>query len=156
MPDVDADAVETAAAVLRSDEPTVLLIGGDATRGTGLTAAARIAEATGTRWYCETFPTRLERGAGIPAVDRIPYFAEAVVAQLEGTKHLILAGAASPVSFFAYPGKPSDLVPEGCSVHVLAGPIGAAAALAALADDVAPGTTAAVAALSALNSLPAR
>ncbi len=148
VPDVDADAVETAAAVLRSDEPTVLLIGGDATRGTGLTAAARIAEATGTRWYCETFPTRLERGAGIPAVDRIPYFAEAVVAQLEGTKHLILAGAASPVSFFAYPGKPSDLVPEGCSVHVLAGPIGAAAALAALADDVAPGTTAAVAALS--------
>jgi acetolactate synthase-1/2/3 large subunit len=148
VPDVDADAVETAAAVLRSGEPTVLLIGGDATRGAGLTAAARIAEAAGTRWYCETFPTRLERGAGIPAVDRIPYFAEAVVAQLEGVKHLILAGAASPVSFFAYPGKPSDLVPEGCSVHVLAGPTGAAAALAALADDIAPGTTAAVAALS--------
>ena len=148
LPDVDADAVESAAAVLRSDEPTVLLIGGDATRGAGLAAGARIAEATGTRWYCETFPTRLERGAGIPAVDRIPYFAEAVVAQLEGTKHLILAGAASPVSFFAYPGKPSDLVPEGCSVHVLAGPTGAAAALAALADDIAPGTTAAVAALS--------
>jgi acetolactate synthase-1/2/3 large subunit len=147
-PDADADAVETVAAVLRSGEPTVLLIGGDATRGAGLTAGARIAEATGTRWYCETFPTRLERGAGIPAVERIPYFAEAVVAQLEGTKHLILAGAASPVSFFAYPGKPSDLVPEGCSVHVLAGPTGAAAALAALADDIAPGTTAAVAALS--------
>ena len=146
--DVDADAVESAAAVLRSDEPTVLLIGGDATRGAGLTAAARIAEATETRWYCETFPTRLERGAGIPAVDRIPYFAEAVMAQLEGTKHLILAGAASPVSFFAYPGKPSDLVPEGCSVHVLAGPTGAAAALAVLADDIAPGTTAPVAALS--------
>jgi acetolactate synthase-1/2/3 large subunit len=148
QPDVDADAVESAAAVLRSGEPTVILIGGDATHGAGLSAGARIAESTGTRWYCETFPTRLERGAGIPAVERIPYFAEAVVAQLEGTKHLILAGAASPVSFFAYPGKPSDLVPEGCSVHVLAGPAGAAAALAALADDIAPGTTAAVAALS--------
>src|ERR1700728_2291384 len=147
-PDVDADAVESVAAVLRSDEPALLLIGGDATRSAGLTAAARIAEATGTRWYCETFPTRLERGAGIPAVDRIPYFAEAVVAQLEGAEHLILAGAASPVSFFAYPGKPSDLVPEGCSVHVLAGPTGAAAALATLADDIAPGTTATVAALS--------
>ena len=145
---VDSDAVETAAAVLRSGEPTVLLIGGDATRGEGLTSSARIAEATGTRWYCETFPTRLERGAGVPAVDRIPYFAEAVVAQLEGTKHLILAGAASPVSFFAYPGKPSDLVPEGCGVHVLSGPQGAAMALAALADEVAPGTTAAVAELS--------
>jgi acetolactate synthase I/II/III large subunit len=113
-----------------------------------LNAGARIAEATGTRWYCETFPTRLERGAGVPAVERIPYFAEAVVAQLEGTKHLILAGAPSPVSFFAYPGKPSDLVPEGCEVHVLAGPQGAADALAALADDLAPGTEAKVAELS--------
>ncbi|MDT5253707.1 MAG: acetolactate synthase large subunit [Mycobacterium sp.] len=146
--EVDTDAVELAASVLRSNEPAVLLIGGDATRGAGLTAAARIAAATGTRWYCEAFPTRLERGAGVPAVDRIPYFAEAVVAQLDGTKHLVLAGAVSPVSFFAYPGKPSDLVPEGCSVHVLAGHTGAAAALAALADEVAPGTAAAVAAPS--------
>jgi acetolactate synthase I/II/III large subunit len=146
--EVDADAVASAAAVLRSGEPTVLLIGGDATRGAGLNAGARIAEATGTRWYCETFPTRLERGAGVPAVERIPYFAEAVVAQLEGTKHLILAGAPSPVSFFAYPGKPSDLVPEGCEVHVLAGPQGAADALAALADDLAPGTEAKLAELS--------
>src|SRR5258708_13012701 len=87
VPDVDADAVETAAAVLRSDEPTALLIGGDATRGVGLPAAARIAEATGTRWYCETFPTRLERGAGIPAVDRIPYFPPALVAPLDAPTH---------------------------------------------------------------------
>ena len=51
----------------------------------------------------------------------------------------MLAGAASPVSFFAYPGKPSDLVPEGCHVHVLAEHAGAAEALTALADEVAPG-----------------
>ncbi|WIM86263.1 acetolactate synthase large subunit [Candidatus Mycobacterium wuenschmannii] len=147
-PDVDSDAVESAVAALRSGQPAVLLIGGDATRGIGLVAGARIAEATGSRWYCETFPARLERGAGVPAVERIPYFAEAVVAQLEGTKHLILAGAPSPVSFFAYPGKPSDLVPEGCQVHVLAGPQGAAAALAAVADEVAPDVEARVAELS--------
>ena len=146
--DVDTDAVELAAKALRANEPTVLLIGGDATRSAGLTAAARIAAATGARCYCETFPTRLERGAGVPAVDRIAYFAEAVVAQLDGAKHLVLAGAASPVSFFAYPGKPSDLVPEGCQVHVLAEHNGAAEALTALADEVAPGTAAAVAAPS--------
>jgi acetolactate synthase-1/2/3 large subunit len=29
--------------------------------------------------------------------------------------------ARSPVSFFAYPGRPSDLVPEGCVVHPVAG-----------------------------------
>jgi acetolactate synthase-1/2/3 large subunit len=146
--DIDVDAVESAAQVLRSGEPSVLLIGGDATTETGLTAAARVAAATGARWYCETFPARLERGAGLPAVDRIAYFAEAVAGQLAGATHLVLAGAASPVSFFAYPDKPSDLVPEGCAVHVLAPHRGAAAALAALAEAVAPQTAAPAAALS--------
>jgi acetolactate synthase-1/2/3 large subunit len=134
--------------VLKSAAPAVILIGGDATRGPGLAAAARIAQATGARLLCETFPTRLERGAGVPAVDRLAYLAEAATAQLAGTEHLILAGARSPVSFFAYPGMPSDLVPAGCAVHMLAGPEGAAAALAALADAVAPGTVAPVAAAS--------
>ncbi|WP_343599061.1 acetolactate synthase large subunit [Mycobacterium sp.] len=145
---VDADAVAAAAAVLRSGEPAVVLVGGDATGAAGLTAAGRIAAATGARLYCETFPTRLTRGAGIPAVDRLAYLAEAVVAQLDGARHLVLAGAASPVSFFAYPGKPSDLVPEGCRVHRMAGPHGAADALAALADAVAAGTVAPLAAPS--------
>ena len=131
--------------VLRSGEPTVLMVGGDATRGLGLSAAARIAEATGARLLCETFPTRLERGAGVPAVERLAYFAEAASAQLDGAKHLVLAGAKSPVSFFAYPGMPSDLVPAGCQVHVLAERGSAADALAALADEVAPGTVAPVA-----------
>ncbi|MBY0387994.1 MAG: acetolactate synthase large subunit [Mycobacterium pseudokansasii] len=134
--------------VLRSGEPVMLLIGGNATRGPGLAAAARIADATGARWLCETFPTRLERGAGVPAVERLAYFAEAAAAQLDGAKHLVLAGAKSPVSFFAYPGMPSDLVPAGCAVHVLADPGGAAEALIALADELAPGTSAPVAAAS--------
>ena len=131
--------------VLRSGEPTVIMVGGDATRVTGLAAATRIAAATGARLLCETFPTRLERGAGIPAVDRLAYFAEAAAAQLDGAKHLVLAGAKSPVSFFAYPNMPSDLVPAGCEVHVLAEYSGAADALVALADELAPDTVAAVA-----------
>jgi len=95
---------------------------------------------------CETFPARLERGAGVPAVERLAYFAEAAEAQLDGAAHLILAGAKSPVSFFAYPGKRSDLVPDGCDVHVLAEYAAAAAALEHLADELAPGSTAGVAA----------
>lgn len=142
---VDQGAVALAAKVLRSGEPAVILVGGDATRARGLQAAARAATASGARWYCETFPARLERGAGLPAVDRLAYFAEAVATQLDGAKHLILAGAASPVSFFAYPGRPSDLVPDGCEVHVLAHPTGAAEALTALAEEMAPGTAAPVA-----------
>lgn len=134
--------------VLRSGEPTVLMVGGDATRGPGLAAASRIAAATGARVLCETFPARLERGAGVAAVERLAYFAEAAAAQLDGAKHLVLAGAKSPVSFFAYPGMPSDLVPAGCEVHVLADHSGAAEALTAVADEVAPGTSATVAAAS--------
>jgi acetolactate synthase-1/2/3 large subunit len=131
--------------VLRSGEPTVLMIGGDATVAAGLAAAARIAGATGARLLCETFPTRLERGAGVPAIERLGYFAEAAAAQLDGAKHLVLAGAKSPVSFFAYPGMPSDLVPDGCEVHVLAEYSGALGALVSLADEVAPGSSAPVA-----------
>jgi acetolactate synthase I/II/III large subunit len=131
--------------VLRSGERTMILVGGDATRAPGLAAAARIAQATGARWLSETFPTRLERGAGVPAVERLAYFGEAAAAQLDGAKHLVLAGAKSPVSFFAYPGKPSDLVPAGCEVHVLAEHTGAADALVTLADELAPGSTAPVA-----------
>src|SRR5579875_184965 len=144
-PVADIDRIAT---VLRSGEPTVVLVGGDATRESGLTAAARIATATGTRWYCETFPTRLQRGAGRPVVERLAYFAEAVTAQLDGAKHLVLAGAKSPVSFFAYPGRPSDLVPKGCEVHHLADGVGAADALIALAEEVAPGIAAPLAAPS--------
>src|SRR6516225_730193 len=84
----------------------------------------------------------------VPDVERLAYFAEAATAQLDGAKHLVLAGAKSPVSFFAYPGMPSDLVPAGCDVHVLAEYSGAADALAALADEIAPGKVAPVAAAS--------
>lgn len=147
-PTVTDEEMQLAANAFRSGEPTVLMIGGDATRGDGLAAAARIAAATGATLLCETFPTRLERGAGVPAVERLAYFAEAAQAQLAGARHLILVGAPSPVSFFAYPGKPSDLVPPGCAAQAVAGPFGATDALIALAEELAPGTGAPVASLS--------
>jgi acetolactate synthase-1/2/3 large subunit len=40
---------------------------------------------------------------------------------LKDVRQLVLVGAKSPVSFFAYPGKPSVLVPEGCQVTKVAG-----------------------------------
>jgi len=49
-------------------------------------------------------------------------------------RHLVLVDAKAPVSFFAYPDKPSDLVPAGCTVHTLAA-----------AGDDAPGAVAALA-----------
>ncbi len=49
----------------------------------------------------------------------------------------MLVDAKAPVSFFAYPEKPSYLVPDGCEVHVLAaGADDAVGALEHLADVV--------------------
>jgi acetolactate synthase-1/2/3 large subunit len=133
-----ADAtVGSIAKVLRSGEPSAILIGGTACRERPLLAASRIAVSTGVKLLCETFPARIERGAGLPAVDRIAYLAEFASMQLDGLKHLVLVDAKAPVSFFAYPDKASYLVPDGCVVHVLADPSeDAAAALDALADAV--------------------
>jgi acetolactate synthase-1/2/3 large subunit len=145
-PRVEPDALREAAQALSSGEPCVLLVGGDATRAAGLAAADRIAAAAGARVLAETFPTRLERGAGIAPVDRLGYVVDVAVRQLAGTHHLVLVGARSPVSFFAYPGKESDLVPAGCRVHALVPKEGAltsgsaTAALEELADLLAPGT----------------
>jgi acetolactate synthase-1/2/3 large subunit len=129
------DVVVGAAKALRSGEPAVLLVGGNAVREQGLVAAGRVANAAGAKLLCETFPARIERGAGIPAVERLGYLAEFTIAQLQGAKHLVLADALAPVSFFAYPGLPGYLVPDGCEVHTLAtGCDDVVGALEALAD----------------------
>jgi acetolactate synthase I/II/III large subunit len=130
-------AVAAAAAALRSGEPAALFVGGSVLRERGLVAASRVATATGAKLLAETFPARLERGAGLPAVDRLGYLAEFAAMQLDGLAHLIVIDSKAPVSFFAYPGKASYLVPEGCEVHVLAaGSDDAVAATEALADAV--------------------
>ena len=132
---VGPDAVAEAAKALRSGEPAVLLVGGRALRRQGLSAAARIAQATGAKLLCETFPARIERGAGLPPVERLGYLAEFTMAQLQGARHLVLADALAPVSFFAYPAVPGYLVPEDCEVHTLAGASDdVAGALEALVD----------------------
>jgi acetolactate synthase I/II/III large subunit len=136
---VRGEEVGEAARALRSGEAAVVLLGGAALRRAGLEAASRIAQATGARLIGETFPARQERGAGLPAVDRLAYLVEMAQAQLAGARHLILAGASAPVSFFAYPGKPSTPVPDDCEIHVLAeGGSDVPGALEALADLVAP------------------
>lgn len=79
----------------------------------------------GSRWQparliCETFTTRLQRGAGRVPVERLPYFGEMVADVLKGLARIVFIGAAPPVSFFAYPGKLSWLSPEGAKLIELA------------------------------------
>lgn len=134
---LDEAKIAELAAILNSDEPAGLFLGGRACRAEALESASRIANHTGARMLAETFPARIERGAGRVPIDRLGYLAEFAAMQLDGLRHLILVDSKSPVSFFAYPGKASDLVPEGCTVHVLSDRDGdAAAALTALAEAV--------------------
>lgn len=121
-PSNDDESIAAIARALRAGGRNALLLGGRALREPALVAAARVAACTGARLLAEVFPTRLERGAGLPPVERIAYFAELASVQLAGLDNLVLVDAKSPVSFFAYPGKQSDLVPGTCAVHVLAGP----------------------------------
>jgi acetolactate synthase-1/2/3 large subunit len=85
-------------------------------------AAGRIAAATGAKVLAERTSARLERGAGLPAVERLAHWPELVGRQLEGLEHLILADAKAPASAFAYPGQQSSLVPAGCEVHEVSAP----------------------------------
>ncbi len=112
--------VQAAAELLREHgADTVVLLGGSATGSAGLHAAARIAEATGARPLVETFPARVARGRGVPAIERLAYLGEQAEQQLAGATRLLLVGTRAPVAFFAYPGRASGLVPSGAQVHVL-------------------------------------
>ncbi len=139
---VEAAQIERAARLLRDGEKTALLLGGRALREPALIAAGRIAATTGCRLLCETFPARLERGAGMPVVERLPYFPEQAIETLAPLRSLILAGATSPVAFFGYPNTPSSLVPDGVEVAALAAPEqDAAGALEALVHELKLGRT---------------
>ena len=115
----DVDVTGAAELLKTHGENAVLLLGGAATTAGALRAAARISAGTGVRALVETFPARLARGRGVPNIERLGYLAEQAEQQLSGATHLILVGARRPVTFFAYPNKPSELVPAGAEVHTL-------------------------------------
>ncbi|WP_312307097.1 acetolactate synthase large subunit [Pulveribacter sp.] len=120
-PAPEADRVQAIAqALAASGRKTAFLLGSRALQGSTLQDLSRIARHTGARLFAEVFPARIERGAGLPPVERIAYLAELASVQLSGLEHLVLVDAKSPVSFFAYPGKKSDLLPAGCRLHTLA------------------------------------
>ncbi|HET8848814.1 MAG TPA: acetolactate synthase large subunit [Marinobacter sp.] len=141
-PLADEATVQATAQAIQAGGKTALLLGGHALREPALLAASRIAAHTGVHLFAETFPTRIERGAGLPAVERIAYLAELASLQLSEFDQLILVDAKAPVSFFAYPGKASYLVPEQCTLHTLSTPEqDAAASLNRLASALGAGNT---------------
>jgi len=137
-------SVRAAAQVLRGGAGVLLLLGNAALTAEAIADAYRIAALTGAKVSAQMFNARIQRGRGRHALPRVPYPVDAALTMLAGTQHGILVGAAPPIGFFAYPGKPSHLLPPGAQVHVLSRPdqdsAGALAALAAElgAEPVAP------------------
>lgn len=130
----DAARIDAAATALKSAKKPAILVNGRALHEAGLDGLARLA-AAGVLVLTDTFVPRQARGAGRYAPDRLQYFGEMALAQLEGVDLLLLAGTDAPVAFFAYPDKPGLLVPEACRTLSLgAADHDSSALVAALAD----------------------
>lgn len=111
-----ADAYDEGRVVarLRAGARIVFLLGGGGElSGLGVRAqraVARLCALLGASAFAETFPARAERGQGLPAFDRLPYFPEPARAVLDPADLVVLAGALPPVTYFGYAGQPSALV----------------------------------------------
>lgn len=111
--------VEHVAKVLRSGEPTLIILAGGATRGRALELAGKVKAATGCRVATQFFTSRIERGAGRFTVERIPYAVGQATEYLKAYKHIVTVETTEPIAFFSYPDKPSLLKAPGTSVHTL-------------------------------------
>ncbi len=115
------DVIEGAADMLRSGLRTALLLSGSALYGKGLMAAGRIAAATNAKLLVPYPFTRLERGAGRPVVDRVPYVPEQATELLKEFRQLMLVGAEPPLAYFASPRRKSELTSTECEIYRLVG-----------------------------------
>ncbi|MCL4433906.1 MAG: acetolactate synthase large subunit [Actinobacteria bacterium] len=113
---LDDGVLDNVAQILGAGSRACILLGGRALRERSTRVAVRIASMTGARIFAEVLPARMERGGSIPVVDRLGYLPEIAIDQLSGIDHLVLVDVPEPVSFFAYEGVSSSLVPEGCNV----------------------------------------
>ncbi len=143
--------IARAATRLSKGGPAVLLLGSEGLTEEGQRAAARVAAATGARLIMESYPAIVELGGDLPRLERLAYFPQDVLEQL-GTSLVLLAGASAPVSYFGYPGQPSELVAEDW-LHELSAPgEDAVSALQRLAERVRSGERELAAALPALST----
>ena len=136
-PEAVADeAVAGAAAALGPG--TVILVGGTITEHPEAMAQVMgIAAATGSAVMGPGSARRIDMGGGRVMIPRVPYPIDMALEALAPFRRAVLIEAVPPVAFFAYPDRPSLLLPEGCEIVTLAsrtqdGP----GAIAALADRI--------------------
>jgi acetolactate synthase-1/2/3 large subunit len=112
-PSVGGNNVKSAAALLRGGKKVALVLGSKYIGRKELMAAARIKQACGCDLITDNFPARIERGAGLPDVSRIPYLPELAMDMLSKYEIFVFAGAKEPVAFFGYEGIPANYLKDG-------------------------------------------
>ena len=70
--------------------------------GGALSNAGRVAVHLGAAFICEPMPARVDRGAGLPSPQRLPYFPQEAAAELAKYDVLLLVDAPRPVAMFGY------------------------------------------------------
>ncbi|MEQ6249533.1 acetolactate synthase large subunit [Sulfitobacter sp. HNIBRBA3233] len=135
---LDEAALDQAVAALSQGSSTVIIAGNGVLEDMTAMALLRgIADRSGARILAPTSNRRVERGQGRFPIAKIPYPINEAIESLAPFSHAILIETVPPVAFFAYPEKPSVLLPEGCETVTLAGVDGdGPQAIAALADRV--------------------
>ncbi len=109
---VEADLIEQAASLIRKAKKTAMVLDGSALRRPALEAASKIKAATGCDLIMAGFPAYLDRGAGLPALARVPYYQGQGAKMFGGYDLVIFAGAREPVAFFAKEGGTSYYLGE--------------------------------------------
>ncbi|HEV7417104.1 MAG TPA: acetolactate synthase large subunit [Tianweitania sediminis] len=120
QPPVPDAMVTTVASAIGAGRRVTFVLAGNALRAAALPHAARLAALDKVEVRAQATSGRMERGGDRLPLRRIPFQVDAAIAELADTQMLVLVGATEPVAFFAYPGKKSRLVAEGCEVVTLA------------------------------------
>jgi acetolactate synthase-1/2/3 large subunit len=135
---LDEDALSDAVHALESGERCIIIAGNSVLEDVGALALLQgIADKTGADIIAPTSNRRMERGQGRVPLAKIPYPINMALETLAPYARAILIETAPPVAFFAYPDRPSLLLPENCDTVTLCSVDGdGPAALAALVDRV--------------------
>jgi len=115
------DMADIDAAAQRLTQPgATLLIGGNALFGDLRRLAGQIAAKTGAQLMADTLIPRISRGAGEAVIAQLPYPVPPKIEALKTTQSITLVGTDRPVTFFAYPDKPSLPEQPGTPIFSLA------------------------------------
>lgn len=135
---LDGSALDDAVKALESGEKTIIIAGNSVLEDVAALALLQgIADKTGAEFLAPTSSRRMERGRGRVAINKLPYPINSALETLAPYRRAILIETVPPVAFFAYPDRPSLLLPDACETVTLCGVDGdGPAALAALADRV--------------------